>query len=92
MTLSIVPAPSIYKRASDPFCMGQKRQRVWRAFLMPNTPQDDPLWGKRCREYWDRQGMIYGVVFSEPRVAIDNQNGLVMTEAHVLQVLPGERY
>lgn len=89
---TIEVAPSFYKRASDPFKVGQKRQRVWRALLAPATAQDDPLWQGRARDYWNRQAMIYGAIFSEPRVAIDNQNGLVMTEAYVLQVLPGERY
>lgn len=80
-----------YRRASDPFRVGQKRQRVWRAIIAPGTASDDPRWAERAQAYWDLQAKVYGVVFSPPRVAIDNVQGLIMTEAHVLQVLPGDR-
>lgn len=91
MTFQVVPAQTVYRRASDPFRVGQKRQRVWRAVIAPRTASDDPRWAERAQAYWDLQGRTYGVVFGKPRVAIDNVQGLVMTEAHVLQVLPGER-
>ena len=80
-----------YRRASDPFRVGQKRQRVWRGIIAPGTASDDPMWTERAQAYWDLQAKVYGVVFSPPRVAIDNVQGLIMTEAHVLQVLPGDR-
>lgn len=91
MTLKAAVSIATYRRASDPFRVGQKRQRVWRAILAPGTASDDPVWAERAQAYWDLQAKVYGVVFGLVRVAIDNGQGLVMTEAHVLQVLPGDR-
>ena len=91
MTLKAAVSIATYRRASDPFRAGQKRQRVWRAILAPGTASDDPVWAERAQAYWDLQAKVYGVVFGLVRVAIDNRQGLVMTEAHVLQVLPGDR-
>lgn len=81
----------VYREAENPFKVGQRRQRVWRALLRPATAQDDLTWAGRARDYWALQARLYGVVFADPRVVIDNGQGLVMTEAVVLEVLPGER-
>lgn len=64
---------------------------VWRALLPPTVAQDDPLWAKRCKEYWERQERLYGMRLSNFTMILNSDEMIVATYAVVMDVLPGER-
>ncbi len=81
----------LYRAAKRPFKRGDLRTKAWAAILPPAVAQDDPLWRERCRQYWQRQERLYGVRLSDFGMFLDPVEGVVVTFATVLDVLPGER-
>lgn len=82
---------SVYRQAIHPYAIGELRMKAWSAILPPVVAQDDPTWAKRCKDYWELQQRLFGVVLSDFMMIIDANEGVVCTYATVLDVLPGER-
>lgn len=82
---------AIYRAAKNPHRVGELRVKSW-ACIVPAVPDpEDPVWSKRCRDYWLRQSRLYGVRFANFMFLFDEEIGAVSTYAVVDEVLPGER-
>lgn len=88
---------SLYRAMKRPAQVGELRMRSWNASLHPPAAEDDPLWVKRCKDYWELQARLYGLRMSDFAMLIGEEDGLlgpfpvVSTYSTVLEVLPGER-
>lgn len=77
-----------------PITEGELRTRTWRLDILDVggvTAQDDPVWTKRCKEYWELQERLYGLKMSDFTMIVSNDEGVVVTAAVVLDILPGTR-
>jgi hypothetical protein len=89
-------AHTAYRAMKNPARPGQLRTKTWKALWMGDSPppDDDPTWAKRCKEYWELQEKVYGLVLAARyTVMIDVIEGqlFVTTAAVVDRVLPGPR-
>lgn len=86
-------AGGTYKRLQNKPYAGQLRSKAWKC--LHGTDPQDPIWVKRCREYWERQGRTYGLTFSNYSIEVerypDQMVDVLVTFAVVLDVLPGSR-
>lgn len=80
----------IYRTMKRPVVIGKLRHKAW-SWLIPPTSDVDPVWTKRCQDYWELQQETYGLVFSNFTMVMDWEEQVVITYAVVLDVLPGER-
>lgn len=80
----------IYRTMKRPVTIGKLRHKAW-SWLIPPTSDADPVWAKRCQDYWELQQETYGLVFSNFTMVMDWEEQVVITYAVVLDVLPGER-
>jgi len=83
---------SIYRASKNPGGIGTVRHKAWSYFegLGP-TGEDDPIWAKRAKDYWELQQETYGLKFSNFTLVIDREERVVVTYAVVLGIMPGER-
>jgi hypothetical protein len=87
-----------YRPMKNPAHAGQVRSKTWamHVFLTENDYQS-PLWQKRLREYWERQGQLYGLEMSDFTASIEppdpatGKPAFITTWSVVKAVLPGER-
>lgn len=91
-------AAGAFKRASKPFRVGQTRMKSWRGLY--GTQASDPMWFKRCSDYWALQMGTYGVKFNDFQIKVladpARQAGapdtaIITTWATVAEILPGQR-
>lgn len=88
------PISSVFRKMKNPAKPGDLRSTVWRLALYTGKERLDPMWQKRAREYWERQGYLFGLVFGDFTLEseIDPVVGpVIVTFCPVLAVLPGER-
>jgi len=81
---------SIYRYTKQPYVIGRVHHKAW-SYLIPPTGEDDPIWAKRAKDYWELQQETFGVKFSNFTLAIDWEERVVVTYAILTGVLPGER-
>lgn len=85
-----------YRPMQNPATPGEVRSKRW-SMAFCNGPQDaqDPVWIKRCQDYWRRQQELYGLEFGNFTVSVvppqDGEPAQILTSSVVLRVLPGER-
>ena len=82
----------LYRAMKRPATKGQLRTRTWQT-LVPPVDEADPVWFKRCGDYWARQEKLFGLAMSPFRMIISAVDGVVYvsTYAVVLDILPGLR-
>lgn len=81
---------STYRAMRKPPEPGQLRCKSWRLAIA--TAEDDPVWEKRAKEYWERQEQLFGLKFHERYTnLVDNDELVITTYAVIERVLPGER-
>ena len=68
----------------------QLRAKSWRYMIEPIHEQD-PLWVKRAREYWELQEKVYGIEMSDFTLAIDRELNVITTFSVIKRVKPGKR-
>jgi hypothetical protein len=81
---------AIYRFTKQPYVIGRVHHKAWR-WLIPPTDEDDPVWAARAKDYWELQQETFGVKFSDFTLAIDWDEGVVISFAMLLDILPGER-
>lgn len=87
-----------YRTMKNPAYVGQVRSKTW---AMPvcfgERDYEMPLWQKRLRDYWERQGQLYGLEMSDFTASIEppdpatGKPAFMVTWSVVKAVLPGER-
>ena len=88
--MTAAEAAGTYRWMKQPAKPGELRVRSWR-YLIPPASSDDPMWLKRCHDYWLLQQETYGLRVSDHAMMIDFELQIVTTAAVVLDVLPGRR-
>ena len=68
----------------------QLRARSWRYLIEPINEQD-PLWVKRAKDYWELQEQVYGLDMSDFTITVDRELQVVTTFSAILRVKPGKR-
>lgn len=89
----------VFRPLASPAHVGQLRTKTWAMdiYLGPGDEQS-PVWAKRCREYWERQQQLYGLVMSDFTMAVEppdpktGKPAFISTYSSVLAILPGERH
>lgn len=89
----------VFRPMKNPAVVGELRSHTWamEVYLGPNDGIS-PVWSKRCREYWERQQQLYGIVLGdftnlvEPPDPATGKPAYISTYAPVLAILPGERH
>ena len=92
MTVAAQPNSSTFRYCRNPPVIGEVRHKTWACLIAPSGPTD-PLWAKRCKDYWELQQETYGLKFSNFTMDVEFENGLayLTTWAILLDVLPGRR-
>lgn len=92
-TVHAAPGSTVYRELKSPAYPGQLRSKAWRC--LAGTDEQDPLWVKRCREYWERHEQVYGLKMTNFAIMIEPDGTLgtdtLVTYAAVREVLPGPR-
>lgn len=94
-----VEVRNVYRPMKNPTYPGQLRSKTWaiEVYLGPGD-EHSPIWEKRCREYWQRQGELYGLEMGNFTTAIEppdpatGKPAFLSTWCPVLAILPGERH
>lgn len=82
---------NVFRHLRNPAKPGDLRRKAWRYLIAPASA-DDPVWAQRVADYWTLQGETYGLLFDERvDMIIDFDQGLVLSQARVVRVLPGRR-
>lgn len=81
---------TIYRKPMHEPKVGDLRCKTWRTLPGLGLSPDDPVWAKRCQQYWELQARLYGWRMSPFTMAYDHE-GLVSTYSVILEVLSGER-
>ena len=90
MKVAAQASGAVYRYSKKPVKIGELRHKAW-GWLVPPAHDLDPVWSKRCQEFWELQQETYGLVFSNYTMVMDWEAHVVITYAAVLDVLPGER-
>lgn len=80
----------MYRAMKKPPRVGDVRMREG-AYHIPPTGQTDPAWAARCKEYWELQAAVYGLVLTDFSMVVDYEKGTVRTYSAVQEILPGRR-
>jgi hypothetical protein len=67
------------------------RMKSWKTLPGMDIAPDDPVWGARCKQFWELQARLYGWRLSDFTMAYDNEHGFVSTYCVLLEIMPGER-
>lgn len=81
---------SVYRYTKQPYVIGRTHHKAW-SYLIEPAGDDDPVWAKRAKDYWELQQETFGVKFSDFTLAVDWQERVVVTFAILVDVMPGER-
>lgn len=81
---------AIYRFMRQPPVIGQMRYKRWR-YLIPPQHDADPVWVKRCKEYWELQQETFGLKVSDFTMRTFHDEGVVETAVRVLDIMPGQR-
>lgn len=86
-----------WRQPKHPFKIGEPRTKTWRVAIMPSS-EADPMWFKRCGDYWALQERLFGVRLSPFKMIIgpvegdDDKSAIYCTTIVVVEaILPGER-
>lgn len=88
---------TLYRATAQPLEVGQLRMRSWNASLAPPRGDLDPVWVKRCEDYWRLQERLYGMKLGGYTLLVGEERSVlgpypvVSTYAVVTDILPGER-
>lgn len=86
-------AGGTYRELQTPAHLGQLRSMAWKCIA--GTDPQDPIWIKRCREYWERHEQTYGLRMTNFTIMVEPDGYLgtdvLVTYAAVQEVLPGTR-
>lgn len=80
---------ALFREPKNPLVPGELRMKSWKT--VQGLAPDDPVWEKRCKQYWELQERLFGFVASEFAMAVDSNEGFVSTYVTVLAVVDGER-
>lgn len=80
----------VYRLMANPPEPRQLRAKTWRYLIEP-VHEQDPLWIKRAKDYWELQEKIYGLEMSDFTLAIDRELQVVTTFSAILRVKLGKR-
>lgn len=80
----------VYRIMRQEPVVGQMRYKEWRFAIMPISERD-PMWVKRCKEYWELQQETYGLKMSDFTMRINLERNTVETASRIERILPGQR-
>lgn len=81
---------AVYRFMRQPPVIGQMRYKRW-TFLIAPSGDADPLWVKRCKEYWELQQETFGLKLSDFTLRTNYLEGYVETAVRIIDILPGRR-
>ncbi len=87
---NVIASANVWKTMENPPIVGRVRHKMWR-WLIPPAGEADTVWAERCRAYWELQERTYGLKMSNFTLAIDWDEGVLITYAVVEAILPGRR-
>jgi hypothetical protein len=82
---------NVYRHRRKPIVPNDLHLKSWRYGVAPASA-NDPVWIKRCADYWQLQAETYGIRYHDDMaVMVDFGLGIVTTAIHVAEALPGRR-